>query len=302
MGFPLPPGESYVRLYVVIQFPNVLGTEATAEIPNRGRGAILPGPEGLRERQDEYAFAIARTLIHPAVAEVHVLINDTQPHTAGLTIGTDERLLLHDMGRFCGPAVRRAATKKLRLFDLGRPMVYADAFLYANEFLPTDSVALIMNSDVYPVGPGWFQLGHEHFWSGPQHRRRVGFMLARYCPKCPNGLREKTCHEASKVGSADGFVFKVPVPDSVVKKTNFPTNWWGAENRAGAALLGSAVGVLLNPCKQLALWHSHCSRVRSQGQRMPRVNRGAGHSAYAQWRNRLRDLRPETASPSADAT
>lgn len=73
-----------------------------------------------------------------------------------------------------------------------------------------------------------------------------------------------------------------PVPAKVVKEMMpFPTHYWGAENRAAAALNRAGFTRLINPCNSLELWHEHCTRVRTAGTKVPRINRGAGLSKVA---------------------
>lgn len=134
-------------------------------------------------------------------------------------------------------------------------------------------------------GAGWLRLQPEHFG----HRNRTLFMLSRFSPACPetptNTPRdERSCRWASGIGSADAFLFVAPVSPKVVREMMpFPTNYWGAENRAAASLHRNGFRNLINPCQQLELWHEHCTRVRTSGTKVPRINRGAGMSKVAHY-------------------
>ena len=173
-------------------------------------------------------------------------------------------------------------------------MKYRDAFAYANWVLANHTV-LITNSDVYPVGAGWADLSPSRFGTRPKNG--IVYMLSRYGPACPGHEASKEdgepelpprkvfpCRTMANYGSADGFLFRSPVSAKATEAMDFPTNYWGAENKVGAILRKYGRSRLLNPCQQLSLWHEHCSRVRTQGVSMPRVNQGKGAmSATARW-------------------
>lgn len=273
-----------VPLYALMQYPNVMDKLGVAGVPYR----IAPDQsnprsrprigrrqaeyEELHRRQREYHYSLARVLWHPSVRQVHILLNRT----------ADLDPMLRGLGQLCPKDLRGLPLYKLRVRALGRMMTYGQAFQHANEWL-ADRHVLLMNSDVYPVGSGWLRLKPEHFGE----RNRTLFMISRFSPACPavgaTGPRdERSCRWASGIGSADAFVFVAPVPDKVVKEMlRFPTNYWGAENRAAASLNRAGFRNIVNPCNVLELWHEHCTRVRTSGTKVPRINRGAGMSKTA---------------------
>ena len=271
-------------LHVVLQYSYVLDHLSLAVVPTgragQTRAATMPE---LHRRQREYDEAIRNTLSHPAVHCLHLLVNSSRD------LRQVERAL-HPVWTQDGPAL---PVGKLQLHVLEKSMTYGVALAYANQQLPGQYV-VIMNSDVYPVGAGWFDLQPKHF--GPQNR--TVFMLSRHAPRCPGrpaiDLPPRDpipCTKMAGYGSADGFVFRAPVPQQVVEEMMpFPTYYWGAENRLAAALVRAKYGPLLNPCNILQLWHQHCSRVRVQGSKAPRINRGAGKSRVSRFVQQLPDV------------
>lgn len=290
--FGLDPSRRGVPIHVVLQYPNVMDKQDIAIIPyrvpgpqNAGRGRVRhrpARPDELLRRQNEYHYALARTLLHPQVAQVHLLLNRS----------ADLDPVLRGLGSVCDP-LDPVLRDKLRVRVLGRLMTYGEAFSHINRYL-SGRHAMLMNSDVYPVGGGWRDLQPWHFG----RNNRTFYMLSRFSPACPGredlGPRDvRTCPWAARVGSADAFVFRAPVPQPVVDEMmRFPTNYWGAENRAGAALYRSGFRPLYNPCRQLALWHEHCSRVRTTGAGAPRINQGSGMSRVAPYIDALGNRRP----------
>lgn len=285
--FDKRPTSRAVPLYLVMQYPWVMDKAELAVVPyrvqagrgQRGKVKHRPAqPQELERRQREYHYALARSLQHPQVAQLHLLLNRS----------SDLPRLLQGLGSVCGD--HRAALPlraKLRLRILGQLMTYGQALDHINRHLAGRHV-MLLNSDIYPVGPGWSDLRPQHFGA----TNRSLFMLSRYSPPCPGypdqnpaplGPRPaRSCAWAAGVGSADAFVFRAPVPQAVVDEMlEIPTNYWGAENRAAAALHRAGYRPQLNPCRQLAVWHEHCSRVRVTGAKAPRVNRGAGKSRTA---------------------
>lgn len=326
-GHAAPParGDRAVNVTAVLQYPNVAADGARrypqAIVQRRQGGAARPAtPADLEARQREYEYALARTLLHPSVAEAHLLLNDT---------ARDLPPLLRGLAALCD--LDPALAGKLRVRDVGHAATYGDAIAHANAALPPGAVALVANSDAYPVGRGWGDLRARHFAPrlGPnrtaanaaaarRQRADVLYMLSRYTPRCPpphdgdgddkgasepetaraggrrgrrrardrwaGWSRPEMCMDMGRAGSADGFLFRVPVPARVAEEMRgIPTHYWGAENRAAAAFARAGHARIYNPCNQLALWHRHCSGVRTAGPGVPRVNRGTGRSRTAKW-------------------
>lgn len=259
-------------LELIFQYPYILdqGDQAIVPLgPGKHRKAT---PGEVRARQQEYHEAMLMSLIHPAFYRVHVMLNRSQ-----------DALAFYDSVIVHAPP---QATLRTKFRVLGRQMTYGDAFSYAN-LCCAGRYVLIINSDVYPFGDGWDRLKTEHFG----FMNRTVYMLSRYSPECPaqptrnlKARPESTCERMAGYGSADGFLFRAPVPQRVVDEMkDFPTNYWGAENRAAAALRRVHYKQFLNPCKVLGLWHLHCTRVRVTGRDAPRINTGAANSVVAKF-------------------
>lgn len=242
----------------------------------------------VRRRQSEYHQAMFWTLSHPVVANLHVLLNRSED-LSSLYVGLKQEGMRAGMTE--GECIRLIAFR-LITHTVGHQMTYGDAFEYANRHMEGQYV-LVLNSDVYPMANanGWRELRPHHFG---QHNRTV-FMLSRETPACPGRTRfglpphpAVPCQRMARWGSADAFVFRAPVPATVVRELiSFPTNYWGAENRAAAAMKRAGFGPFLNPCEVLRMGHNHCSRVRVTGWNAPRINQGRGRSVVSRFLTQL---------------
>jgi hypothetical protein len=275
--------ESKAMLHVIMQYPYILDKWKDGRVLTPGGGKRRVLKREVDRRQDEYHTAIRYTLSHPSIFRLHLLYNRTR----------DWKRLKHVL------FLNTWQEQKLHPVFWGRMMTYGDAFGYANNNLPGKYV-MIMNSDVYPtiqsiktqdsVG-GWASLSPAHFG----RNNKTVFMLSRYSPACVgdhsvnlNPRKPRPCRTLAQMGSADAFIFRSPVPETVVKEMkNFPTNFWGAENRAAAALKRAGYGPFLNPCEVLPIQHNHCSRVRITGINAPRINLGNGNSHVSHFVKKL---------------
>lgn len=272
--------KRHIYIDVILQYPYVLDKASGAMVP-KGPGKKRPATVAeVQQRQEEYHYAMRQTLQHPAFDRFHVLLNRSAdlPHF--------ETAVWRNLTGVGNPPTVYTHVQ-------GRQMTYGDAFAYANSHAGRRGrYILLLNSDVYPVGTGWMDLRPRHFGRD----NRTVFMLSRHSPRCPaapdRGLRERPeihCQKAAGYGSADGFLFRAPVPASVVQEMReIPTNYWGAENRAAAAMQRSGYyRRFFNPCLVLKLWHAHCSRVRISGAGAPRVNGGRGNSVTSRFITKL---------------
>lgn len=275
-------------LHALVQYPYLGDKLRQGKVPvgvNEHRDAH---PDEVRRRQGEYHQAMFRTMTHPCVASMHVLLNQTKDLDALYRGLKEEGMKANLTEEECVQLI----VFKLSTSVIDRQMTYGDAFSYANRRLGGQYVLLI-NSDTYPIAEaeGWRRLRPWHFGA----KDRTVFMLSRESPACPGRPAFKLpphppvpCKRMASWGSADGFVFRGPVPDSVVREMKtFPTNFWGAENRAAAAMKRAGYGPFLNPCEVLRLGHSHCSRVRVTGWNAPRINQGRGRSVVGRFLTQL---------------
>lgn len=287
--------ESPRVIYAVVQYPYLMDKLDQGKVPSGAEGQYRAAdPKEVRRRQQEYHQAMVYTLAHPAVTQLNVLLNSTKD-LGSLYYGL-KHSCLEQLSNQTQESCIRLMVRKLVTYDLGHVMTYGDAFAYANQEL-SGFYVLLLNSDTYPiqseshVEDGWSRLRPHHFG---QHDRGV-FMLSRESPACPGRPEFKLpprpaapCKKMAQWGSADAFVFRAPVPESVVREMkSFPTNYWGAENRAAAALKRAGYGPFLNPCTVLRLGHNHCSRVRVTGWNAPRINQGRGRSVTSRFLTQL---------------
>lgn len=281
-------------IYAIMQYPYLLDKLDQGKVPFGGEGKYRAAdPKEVRRRQEEYHQAMMYTLAHPAITQLNVLLNSTKD-LGGLYYGIKHsclELLPNQTQASC----IRLLVRKLVTYELGHVMTYGDAFAYANQEL-SGFYVLLLNSDTYPIHStteqdGWMRVRPHHFGRNDQGV----FMLSRESPACP-GRPEfnlpprpaAPCKKMAQWGSADAFVFRAPVPESVVREMkSFPTNYWGAENRAAAALKRAGYGPFLNPCTVLRLGHVHCSRVRVTGWNAPRINQGRGRSVVGRFLTQL---------------
>ena len=137
------------------------------------------------------------------------------------------------------------------------------SYLYSEflEFINVElagSLVLLSNSDILFDESLEYAVPH-YFDSNP-----LIFCLSRYNYHCPN----TECHHdfclpslciKSHGKSFDSFIFRSPVPKSLVLEANHPQDIIGAENRL-MALFSKHNYTVVNPCKSIITMHKHCVR------------------------------------------
>lgn len=257
-------------MHVIAQFP-VLDQSLDQEVDKHDR--LL--------RQLEYTEALIENLIHPAVECVHIMLERAE----------DEAFIMQQIlaypyaSRFAGFIPKEEdggadhaqrlwryvnQSDRVRFVQLGRWMLYADAFGYARRELP-GRLCVIQNGDIS------LSLARQHVQA---YRRLVSsavtgsdkqsllvsahghskvFILSRShleLPSCPTTV-VRNCAKAALIGSYDTYIFISPLPEILEWQTPMPQNIWGAENRVIWALKCLNISVT-NPCLELVTVHHHC--------------------------------------------
>ena len=201
----------------------------------------------LWERQLEIEEVLQRNLNNGLVTTVHLLVN--QP-------SAEERLWKLSIHNNHKIVVRR----------IERLPKYKDFFVYINEQL-LNRFVVMLNMDIY-IGEG-FELLNKTFLI----RSNICYVLTRH------GRQERRCNMSGGygycgieyIGSHDTFVFVLTrrLEESGLSELNYDANVMGAENRLIWLLRNHLKKRLLNPCKILKTYHSHCIDIH--GRSRPRI-------------------------------
>jgi hypothetical protein len=199
-------------------------------------------------RFSEIVSALAANLENPYVSFVHTLWEKEDP-TQYIAANAPHLL------------------QKLVAVEAKAQPTYAKLFKYANENLDRGAVAIVTNADIYFDSALRCVRGPDPSipLESITNKQRTVFALSRrhtlLCGKvrADHGSVLDLCQDY--VHSHDAFVFAVPVPDQLIKKTNHMQNRYGGENIViwEFTLLGYRV---MNPCKKVHAIHLHCSQER----------------------------------------
>lgn len=202
----------------------------------------------LWERQAEVEETLQRNLDHPLVTILHLLINQESA-----------------LKRLTELQLRNK--QKIRVRRIKGLPKYRDFFAYVGEKLQNCTVS-IMNMDI-AIGEGFEQLNKTLLMT-----ENISYVLTR------NGRQERRCNMAGKqgycgtgyIGSHDAFIFvlRQSFTEHVLSELNYPMHLYGGDNVLLWVIKNKLGMRLLNPCKYLKTYHSHCVDIHSSIR--PRIN------------------------------
>ena len=201
----------------------------------------------LWQRQLEIEEVLQRNLNNTLVTTVHLLVN--QPSAEQRL----RKLSLHN-------------EHKIVVRSIESLPKYKDFFVYINEKL-LNRFVVMLNMDIY-IGEG-FELLNKTFLA----KSNICYVLTRH------GRQERRCDMSSRygycgrryIGSHDTYIFVLtrPLSEPQLAELNYDANVMAAENRLIWLLRRGLKKKLLNPCKVLKTYHSHCIDIH--GRDRPRI-------------------------------
>ena len=246
--------------------------------------------EQLHARQLELTEVLRRNVLHPLVAEVHVLVGESKP--------VHEYLQQLPWYRELSPC------KRVELVQIrGRP-TFASYLAHANTHL-RNRLVVLSNQDVF-LADGWeslpamllpgeaFVLSRYHapvaYQAGPGREALTRLNLTqagagpdwmlrgRYVPPkvltstvtCRMGaaFAQSTCIERN-YGAYDAYVFvlRQRLSEQQLALFDFPQNAWGGENLVVYLFRHGLELRVRNPCRTLRVVHVHCQMrsINTQG-------------------------------------
>ena len=201
----------------------------------------------LWQRQLEIEEVLQRNLNNTLVTTVHLLVN--QPSAEQRL----RKLSLHN-------------EHKIVVRSIESLPKYKDFFVYINEEL-LNRFVVMLNMDIY-IGEG-FELLNKTFLA----KSNICYVLTRH------GRQERKCNMSGGygycgmeyIGSHDTYIFVLtrPLSEPQLAELNYDANVMAAENRLIWLLRRGLHKKLLNPCKVLKTYHSHCIDIH--GRNRPRI-------------------------------
>ena len=207
----------------------------------------------LWERQLEVEDVLQRNLNNTLVKAVHILVNQpsAEQRLRQLSFHNKDKLVVR------------------RIESLPK---YKDFFLYTNEKL-LNRLVVMLNMDIY-IGEGFELLNRKRMV-----KRGIAYVLTRHGrqeQRCDMSGRRGYC-EHGYGGSHDTYVFVLTrrLDESELSELDYDANVYGAENRLVWILKRRLKKKLLNPCKILKTYHSHCINIH--GRFRPRIKKNVGN-------------------------
>ena len=150
-------------------------------------------------------------------------------------------------------------TGKIHIIRIGRQPIVAEMIIFAN--IMVGKICMILNADI------WLHSISDLALFENMEGKLYG--LTRHESNMHGRLIDRYDQGPGFVGSQDAFVFKSPVKQQVIEKTNFHQNVWGSDNVI-LREFQTAGYKLYNPCRQIITVHEHSSQVRNENrQRLP---------------------------------
>lgn len=223
---------------------------------------IPPTDQQIEARMSEVLNCLQNNLNHRFIAFVHVLVwrEESVKYLQCLDLENSQKLIIHRN--------KESPTMMAQL-------------TYASEHLQGKSVIIIHQDNC--IGEGWEKVNYTVLQT-----QRLMYALTRHpSPKCNETALKAHCGDGYPyVGSHDAFVLHVtgPFPQEQLAEINVSPNMYGMENVL-IWLFQQKLGYkVLNPCKVLKVYHSHCVSIREIGRK--RVNVG-GKNGTASFTDQL---------------
>lgn len=157
-----------------------------------------------------------------------------------------------------------ARTHKDKLdFSESRNYFFVDLFRFANGRFARGTELVVSSPDIsFDASLGY--LPADTFAAEYRGGLRTLVTLSRYNERCPGVVCDNAYCADSLCENADGssvdtFIVRVPVPDSLYNRLQFPIGVIGSENRVMMAFSEQNYEVV-NPCLTVVSVHKHCQR------------------------------------------
>ena len=166
----------------------------------------------LRKRQNEITYCFKKNLAHKAVKKIHFLYESE-----------DDVNFLEKEG------IDIVSSDKIILYNLGSRIKYSDIFEYANKNLKNE-ICVYLHADMC-LDTGFNLLNKESYNSN-----KVYALTSHNPNRCNRQIicrctRQYQTPKGWYCVTFDGFVFKAPIKNEVIKKANHIVHIMGAENR-----------------------------------------------------------------------
>ena len=194
----------------------------------------------LNDRVKEEKYALLKNLIHPLVANVHIIAENKEAMVD----------FLNNEGVY---------SDKIIIYNNSRPATMKDVFQYISQYKYqynlVNKVSSFANGDIY-LGNGFSKLNPQIM-----SKQRIMYTLTRqHSPEanCPEST--SLCNTPYR-GSHDTFVMRLTesVPIDVLKDLDYQLGTPGSTNRLMWTFNTKLNYCLLNPCSILQTYHFHCS-------------------------------------------
>lgn len=192
----------------------------------------------IRKRQDEITFCFKNNLLNKDVEKIHFLYEKDEDLNFLKEEGIDK---YHE---------------KIVLYNLGERMKYSLIFDYANKFLK-DKMCVYLHSDMV-IKSGFDLLTN-------QNTENKIYAITSHKPNC-NGKFICNCTRQFKTNKGiygvtfDGFAFKSPINENVIKDSNHIVHILGAETRTICILKENGYDVVC-PNQILKCIHHHSIKI-----------------------------------------
>lgn len=193
-------------------------------------------PEIVRKRQDEITLCFKNNLNHKDVDKIHFLYENIEDVEFLKTEGIDIN------------------NNKIILYPLLKRITYQNVFEYTNKYLK-NKVCVYLHADMC-IKSGFDKLIHLN--------SNIIYALTSHNNKCKKRLkcvctRQFNTEKGLYGVTFDGFVFKSPINDKVVKEANHIVHRMGSENRLIAILKSNGYNVM---CPNIILYAKHIHNIK----------------------------------------
>lgn len=192
-----------------------------------------------KERQEELDTALRKNIEQRLIKKIYLFLDDKKAY---------EYLL------------ENFEINKIKIKILERIPLYSDLFLCAN-LLPKGEICMISNNDIWLKSIRFKELLTEL-------ESNMIYALKRH----EYNLEPKLQKEQPDGGSADSFIFKSPVPKSIIEDTKHTQNQWGSENIVMFEFWRKKYR-LYNPCFHIIIVHEHRSEERPKNRKQIDITR-----------------------------
>ena len=196
--------------------------------------------ELLNKRQNELLFCLKKNIEYCYIDTFHILLENYKLDLQEIIdYGID------------------ITNPKLVIVNYNKRMIYSNAFEYANEYL-NNKICVLLHTDIFLLS-GFDKIKESELNNTLYALARTSEYKGEDTDN-GTGIKIKQVDDLEYCTTIDGWCFKTPILEKIIKKSTHQQNVWGAENRLIWIFKQNDYKVYTPRCLKMIHWHKTDTR------------------------------------------